>query len=158
MDAMYAKGNGGQLSFDGTYVTIHRKGFIARATVGKGEKRLHVSQISAVQWKPAGWVTSGFIQLTVPGGNERRSAFGSQNHDASKDENSVLFTRDQAPAFEEIRTALDAAIARQHAPAPAVAPAPGGSLADELTKLGQLVQQGLMTQDEYTQAKARLLG
>lgn len=155
---MYAKGNGGQLSFDGTYITIHRKGFAARATVGKGEKRLHVSQISAVQWKPAGMFTSGFIQFTVPGGNERRSSFGSQNRDAGSDENSVLFTRDQQAAFEQIRAALDAAIATQHAPAPAAPPAaPGGSLADELTKLGQLVQQGLMTQDEYAQAKARLL-
>lgn len=155
---MYAKGNGGQLSFDGAYITIHRKGFIARGTVGKGEKRLHVSQISAVQWKPAGWVTSGFIQFTVPGGVERRSSFGSQNRDAGSDENSVLFTRDQEPAFEQIRAALDAAIATQHAPAPSAPQAtPGGSLADELTKLGQLVQQGLMTPDEYAQAKARLL-
>jgi hypothetical protein len=73
-------GQGGQIQFDGQYVTITRKGFLARASHGKGEKRLHVSQIAAIQWK-----------LTVPGGIEQRSKFGSQTLDATKDENSVVF-------------------------------------------------------------------
>lgn len=43
------KGHGGQVQFDGQYVTITRKGFLARATVGKGEKRLHISQITVTK-------------------------------------------------------------------------------------------------------------
>jgi hypothetical protein len=84
-------GQGGQIQSDGQYVTITRKGFLARASHGKGEKRLHVSQIAAIQWKPAGPIVNGFIQLTVPGGIEQRSKFGSQTLDATKDENSVVF-------------------------------------------------------------------
>jgi hypothetical protein len=155
---MEAKGRGGQIEFDGQYVTITRRGFIARSTVGKGEKRIHVSQISSVQWKKAGAIVNGFIQFSLPGGNERRSRFGSQTSDAQKDENSVVFTFQQQKPFEELRAAVEAAIAAQHAPvAPAAAPS-AASVADELAKLGGLVQQGVINQEEFQQAKARLLG
>lgn len=149
-------GQGGQIQFDGQYVTITRKGFLARATHGKGEKRLHISQIAAVQWKPAGPMVNGFIQLTVPGGIEQRSKFGSQTIDATKDENSVIFTRKQQPEFEKLRAALDAAIATQHAPQAPAAAAPA-SLADELGKLAQLRDQGILSPDEFEAQKARLL-
>ncbi|QHA04614.1 DUF4429 domain-containing protein [Streptomyces broussonetiae] len=150
------QGKGGQIQFDGQYVTITRKGFLARSIVGKGEKRLHISQIASIQWKPAGAIVEGFIQFGVNGGVERRSQFGSQTQSARGDENSVLFTKKQMPAFEELRKALDAAIAQQHAPQQPTAAAP--SVADELTKLGQLLQQGILTQAEFEQQKARLLG
>jgi hypothetical protein len=151
------KGHGGQIQFDGQYVTITRKGFLARASVGKGEKRLHISQITAVQWKPAGAFVNGFIQFTVPGGNERRSAFGSQTSSAAQDENSVVFTKQQQPEFEKLRAALDQAIAAQHAPQAPVAAVPA-SLADELTKLAALRDQGVLNPAEFEQQKARLLG
>lgn len=150
------KGHTGQIAFDGEYVTILRKGFNARVTVGKGEKRMHISQISGVQWKPAGLLVNGFLQLTVPGGSERRSAFGSQTTEAVRDENSVVFTRKQMPAFEKLRAAIEAAIAAHHTPQ---APAPSsGSVADEVAKLGALREQGLLSPEEFEQQKARLLG
>lgn len=43
-------------------------------------------------------------------------------------------------------------------PAPAVAPAAaGGDLTAELTRLGELAGQGLLTPEEFTAAKAKLL-
>lgn len=150
------KGTGGQVQFDGQYVTITRKGLLARSTVGKGEKRLHISQITAIQWKPAGLV-NGFIQFTVPGGNERRSAFGSQTSSAAKDENSVVFTKKQQRDFEKLRAALDAAIAQQHTPQASSAAAPA-SIADELAKLAALRDQGVITAADFEAAKAKLLG
>lgn len=149
-------GQGGQITFDGQYVTITRKGFLARATHGKGEKRLHISQISAVQWKPAGAMVNGFIQFTVPGGNEVRGRMGSQTSNAAKDENSVIFTKAQMPEFEKLRATLDAAIVAQHTPQQA-APASSGSLADELAKLAGLRDQGILSPAEFEQQKARLL-
>ncbi|MGW5331829.1 DUF4429 domain-containing protein [Streptomyces bauhiniae] len=150
------KGHGGQVQFDGQYVTIARKGFRARATVGKGEKRLHISQITAIQWKPAGALVNGFIQFTVPGGNERRSAFGSQTSSAVHDENSVVFTKQQQSEFEKLRAAIDQAIVAQHAHQAPAATGPA-SLADELTKLAALRDQGVLSTTEFEQQKARLL-
>ncbi len=39
-----AKGYNGQASFDGRFITITRKGFVARGSVGKGEKRIRSDQ------------------------------------------------------------------------------------------------------------------
>jgi tetratricopeptide (TPR) repeat protein len=57
---VHAKGHNGQVHFDGVYVTITRKGFLARTSVGKGEKRIPLTAISAVQWKPPGALVNGF--------------------------------------------------------------------------------------------------
>ncbi|MEU4996568.1 DUF4429 domain-containing protein [Streptomyces sp. NPDC021622] len=149
-------GKGGQIEFDGEYVTITRKGFLTRGGVGKGHKRLHVSQIAAVQWKPAGPLVNGFIQFTVPGGIERRSQFGNQSLRAAQDENSVMFTKKQQPEFEELRVALDEAIATQHGTHSV--PATPASIADELSKLAQLREQGVLSPEEFEAQKAKLLG
>lgn len=150
------KGHNGHVSFDGQSVTIIRKGFLARSSIGKGEKRLPISQIAAVQWKPAGWGWNGFIQFTVPGGNEQQSAFGNQTMRATKDENSVMFTKKQMPEFERLRAAIDEAIARQHAPQ--AAGSSGGSIADELAKLAALREQGVITDADFEAGKAKVLG
>jgi len=150
-------GHGGQVTFDGDFVTILRKGFLARATVGKGEKRIPLASITAVQWKPAGAMTNGFIQFTVPGGNETRSRFGSQTSSASQDENSVVFTKAQMPDFDKLRSAIEQAISqRNRGGGPAVASAP--SAADQLAQLAQLHQSGALSDTEFAAAKARLLG
>jgi hypothetical protein len=52
--------------------------------------------------------------------------------------------------------------AEQEAPpeaAPAAAPAPaGGSVIDQLKELGELKAQGILTEEEFNEQKARLLG
>jgi hypothetical protein len=42
--------------------------------------------------------------------------------------------------------------------APAPAPAAGSSMGDQLAKLADLHQQGVLTDDEFAAAKAKLLG
>lgn len=104
-------GHNGTLSFDGRFVTITRKGGLARMTVGKGEKRIPLKSITGVQWKPPGSMVNGFLSFTVPGGNESRSQFGSQTFDAASDENAILVTKKQAKDFLAIRAVIEDAIA-----------------------------------------------
>lgn len=158
------KGHNGTVRFDGQTVTILRKGFIARSTVGAGEKHIPLGQISAVQWKPFSLMGWGFIQFTIPGGNEVRSRFGSQSRDAGRDENTVQFGGSAENEFAMLRDAINYAVnlrdQQRYAPPPAwmPPPAPQRSVADELAKLHQLVQAGALSPAEYEQAKARLLG
>ena len=148
---IYAKGHNGRVTFDGQLVTLSRKGFIARTQVGKGEKRIPIKQIVAVQWKPAG-LLMGYIQFTISGGNEVRSQFGRQNFDANRDENSVTFMRyDQAP-FETLRSAVESAIGA----APSDNP-PAHDPLDQLRKLGELRDAGILSGAEFEQQKAFLL-
>ena len=90
-----AKGHNGTVHFDGRFVTIERSGFLARASVGKGVKRIPITSIQAVQWKPPGLLINGYIEFTVLGGNEARSRFGSATTDASRNENAVIVTFQQ---------------------------------------------------------------
>ena len=154
-EPIMASGVNGQVSFDGNFITITRKGLMARATVGKGEKRIPIGSVTAVQWKPPGAMVRGFIQFTVPGGNEGRSHAGRQTVDAAKDENSVIVDRSHKQAFEALRAAVEQAIAQRGLPAPAAAPA---SVGDEIAKLAALRDQGSLSEDEFAAAKARLIG
>jgi hypothetical protein len=150
-----ARGRNGVVSFDGHFVTINRKGFLARATVGKGEKRIPLASISGVQFKPAGAMVNGFIQFTVPGGNERRSRFGHQSWDATKDENAVLFTKAQMPQFLALRGNIEQAIAARFAPQATTPVAPNP--VEQIQQLAALRDQGILTQEEFEAKKSELL-
>jgi len=153
--ATQAKGRNGTVVFDGNFVSIMRKGFLARATVGKGEKRIPLASISAVQLKPAGAVANGFIQFTMPGGNERRSSFGKQNQDAAGDENSVMFTKAQMPAFVALRHEIEQAIVARTAPqSPVAAPV---NVPEQIQQLASLRDQGILNDAEFEAKKADLL-
>lgn len=150
-----AQGRGGQVAFDGQFVTISRKGMLGRMTSGKGDKRIPVTSITAVQWKPAGAMVNGYIQFTIPGGNEVRSRAGRQTSDAMHDENSVVFTKQQQAGFEALRAAVETAIVTANAPAQAVA-APAADTASQLSRLAELHRTGALTDDEFAQAKSQL--
>jgi hypothetical protein len=156
-DVDEVRGQNGQVVFDGTYVTIRRKGFIARNTIGKGEKRIPVGSIVSVQWKPASAVFRGFIQFETAGVGGTRSRAGSQTHDALRDENSVVFTKPQMAAFAALRAAVEQALAERHNPQ-RMHQQPAPSIADELAKLAALMQQGVISRQEFDEQKARLLG
>lgn len=149
------QGHTGTVLFDGDFVTITRAGFLARATVGKGEKRIALTSITAVQWKPAGGMTNGFIQFTLGGGSEVRSRFGTQTVDAANDENSVVFTKKQMPSFEALRQEVEAAILRSHqAAGPNVSPP---DVLAQVKQLGELRDAGLLSEEEFSATKAQLL-
>jgi hypothetical protein len=57
---------------------------------------------------------------------------------------------------QQQKYAAQDAEAQQQAPAPA--PAQGGSDLDELTKLAQLHEQGILTDEEFAAKKAQILG
>jgi hypothetical protein len=84
---------------------------LGRLTAGKGEKRIPVSSITGVEWKPAGMAVRGFIRFTVPGGRERTSRFGQRTQAAARDENSVVLGVTQKKDFEFLREAVEAVIA-----------------------------------------------
>jgi len=62
-----AKGGNGQLSFDGYWVEITRRGFFARVTVGKGDKRFPITSITAIRFRPGTLITKGFVQFSLLG-------------------------------------------------------------------------------------------
>jgi hypothetical protein len=143
------------ITFDGATVTITRN----RSAFGvdKGTRTIPIAQISAIQMKAAGkWSGAGHIRFVIAGTQEHRyrqtQVFKT---DVLKDANAVPFGYKQQPEFEAVKTAVEQAIAQQQSGA---APQVGPSVADELRKLGELLQQGILSADEFAAAKGRLLG
>ena len=67
--------------------------------------------------------------------------------------------QDQNAAIAELRAAQQQPVHQAPPPAPAPVAAPAApDIADKLADLGRMVQQGLLTPEEFTAAKARLLG
>lgn len=142
----------GQVELTETHVIIRRKGVLSFITQGlKGEKRIPYGSITSVQFKGAG-LTNGYIQFGVQGGVENRGGVFA----ATQDENTVMFRKSVQSQFEHLRDAVErrahggqgsGTMARTKADAYA-----------ELGQLGELHKQGILTDEEFAQQKARLLG
>ena len=141
----------GQVEVDDSgFVTIKRQG--ARAMLNhelKGDKRIPLRSITAVQFKPAG-LTVGYIQFSMAGSVENQAGLLA----GGNDENTIQFKSRQQAGFEAIRDRVEAAItSAASGSGPATA-----SPADELRKLADLLRDGVLNQGEFDQQKARLLG
>ncbi|WP_433363991.1 DUF4429 domain-containing protein [Streptosporangium sp. CA-115845] len=145
---------GGWVEFDGQFVTIGHSG-VSRMVAGGGTKRVHVTDIGAIQLKPAGLLTNGFIQFAISGSPELRSRVGHRTMEAGRDENSVIFTRKHQPHFEALAHAIDQAKAAIRMPPPSPQQS---DVASQLATMWRLVEQRAMTRDEFEAQKARLLG
>lgn len=154
---MLARGRTGRIEFDGQFVTISRTRLISRISVGKGQKRIPIASITAVQLKPAGWIINGYIQFTLAGGNEVRARFGNQTYSAALDENSVTFDFLKRKQFRELYEAVLKAIGEQTPPRVHVATASGPTRLEQLTRLGELRSEGVLTPDEFEAEKSRIL-
>jgi hypothetical protein len=156
---MLVKGYGGSVEFDGQFVTI-RHTRLGRLTAGSEDRRIHVSSIIDVRIKPAGVITNGFIQFTVPGSGDPRSGSG-RSAPVVHDENSLIFTRKQQEEFDRLRSTVERAVLTAHVPKPVASreqQAFGGGIAGQLAQLAQLHASGALSNDEFTAARSRLLG
>jgi Domain of unknown function (DUF4429) len=147
---MFAEGSNGSVELFDNHIVIRRKGFANVLTQGiQGDKSIPLSSITAVQFRPVGSLMAGLIQFTLLGGREFRGGM----LEATKDENAVLFIKEQEPVFVELQKVVQGAISRRvNAPS-----AQQPSVADELVKLADLVEKGYLTRDEYDEKKQALL-
>lgn len=151
---MEVKGHSATVAYDGNFVVIKRKGFLARATVGKGEKKIPLKAISAIQWKPAGAIMNGYIEFSLGGGNESQSKFGRATKDATKNENAVIFTKKQMPEFQKLRNAVEAGITGNVSE---VSATQSLGIADRIKELDSLFKSQLITGEEFKRKKEELL-
>lgn len=140
-----AKGHNGQIQFDGVNVTISRKGVLGFLTQGlKGDKVIKATAITSVQFKKVGMITSGYIQFSVMGGGKSKGGV----FDATQDENTVMFVKKQEKDFERIRDAVQAVLN-----APTAGAVAQTSVVDQLEKLAQLHERGVLTDSEFQAQK-----
>jgi len=145
---MFADGSNGSVELVGDSIIIRRKGFANVLTQGiQGDKQVPLLSITAVQFRSAGSMMAGLIQFSLLGGREFRGGM----LEATKDENAVMFTREQEPAFVALRDYI-----QQRINEPMLTSAAGSS-ADELERLAALHEKGHLTAEEFADAKKSAL-
>lgn len=156
MDTIEAKGVTGRVTFDGQYLTIVRTGALGRPAAGVAQTRLHIAEITGIGWRPAG-LTRGTIRFETADATGRYGpGDGRPAGEAAGERNTVAFRGRQQPEFAELKVAVERAMAVQRGTPIRGVEAP--STAGEIARLSHLVQSGAITQEEFRQAKGRLLG
>jgi len=154
MANVLASGLNGQLELDADAVTIRRKGIMGFLGHGfKGDKRIPLASITAVQFKEAGLAVNGYLQLSVEG--ELAGKGGVMQ--ATRDENTVMFQRKANADFDAFRAELESRLAAARSGNAAGSAGQSGT-AGEIERLAELHAKGLLTAEEFAAAKRQALG
>ena len=146
---MTLNGVNGQIYLFSDKVVIKRKGLTAKLTQGftKGDKSIYLKQISGIQIKKAGILFNGYIQFTLAGGNENTKGIV----DATHDENTIIFNKKNNNFIDEFKKKIEELQQVQSQPINNI------SVADEIKKYKDLLDQGILTQEEFDKKKKQLL-
>lgn len=125
-------------------------GFMSQGLAGT--KAIPYESIIAIQFKPVSHLTVGFIQFTLPGAIEK----GQGVFNAVNDENTFTFG-DNGELALEIKNYIDSRIATLRRASSRTQPAGSGDIGEELHKLSVLLEKGLLSQQEFDEAKRRIL-
>ncbi|MBP3695193.1 MAG: SHOCT domain-containing protein [Thermoguttaceae bacterium] len=131
----------GQLAVYDDKVIISRKGAFGFILFGgAGNKTIRFSSIRSVQFKAGSIWTNGYIQFGISGGRE-------------KDNTVILRAGEQSNIGAKIQEYIEKRIEEINSPKPS----PSMSAADEILKLKQLLDMGIITQEEFDKKKKQLL-
>lgn len=146
---LFFKGLNGQITLYDDRVVISRKGLLSKSVgLFKGEKEINLNAINGIQLKSGNLWANGYIQFIVPGYIESKGGV----FDATKDENSVLFTRkdnDKAAALKERIQELQKKSTSKNSMTL--------SASDEILKFKSLLDQGIISEEEFKAKKKQLL-
>jgi hypothetical protein len=189
-----AIGMTGKVSVDDVFVTISHEGATklnkinSRLLVGyTGEKKIAISQITAIQFKEVGESgknfgefmnkggirrsinkslyagnagATGFIEFVIAGSMETKGRLLGGANDIAKNENAVMFGMDSEEEFKQIRNHIENIIRERFTTQPlrqepsVAAP----DVATQITSLKQLLDSGVLTDEEFQKAKSKILG
>ena len=119
---------------------------------GNGGKHIDIVDLTAIQFREPSGVTVGFIQFTFPGSGESKQGV----RDALSDENSILISVQNLAVAKEIVAYIEKR--RKELRAPQQTVIQHTSAADELKKFKELLDMGVITQEEFDAKKKQLLG
>lgn len=144
------KGLNGQVTVYEDRLVITHKGLMGFLTQGlSGAKTLQMDSIKSVQYKKGGLV-NGYIQFGLYGSDKSTGAL-----DATSDENTVMFTYNANNEAEALRDLVQKKIS-ELAKQKSSGSIPSG--ADEILKYKGLLDQGIISQEEFEAKKKQLLG
>ena len=136
------------ITIDENTLTINRKGFISFGNGLRGEKTIPLNNITAVQLKKSG-MTHGYLQFSINGSVEAKG----DAMQLLKDENTIVFAGKHLDDMLELKHLIETSQA-PNSQASASAP----SEASQIKEFKSLLDEGILTQEEFDQKKKQLLG
>ena len=115
-----------------------------------GDKKFYYSDLTSVQFRDPGLITDGYMEFEYPGSRSGNSS------GAYTSENAIAFTKKDLEKMKEIYNYVDGKIReyknKGNETVQQLSPA------DELKKFKELLDAGIITQDEFDAKKKELLG
>lgn len=155
-----AVGFNGQLELYEHKIIIRRKGTWAFIGHGfKGDKEILLKHISSIQYKTTGTATRGYIQFAFIGGTENKFGILAATHD----ENTIMFNLHHEKDFSEIKEMIESKMLEYQGIVPKetkkkVSDESKNSDINELEKLAELKEKGIITEEEFQAKKKQILG
>ncbi len=119
---------------------------------GTGNKQIDFADLTSVQFKEPSGIAVGFIQFAYPGSTERRGGI----LNAVDDENAVPVSAENLELARSIVSYIEAK--RRELRSRGNTVVQEISVADELKKFKSLLDEGVLTQEEFNEKKKQLLG
>ena len=115
-----------------------------------GNKKFYYSDLTSVQFRDPGMITDGYMEFEYPGSRSGNSS------GAYSSENAIAFTKKDLDKMREIYNYIDGKIReyknKGNGTVQQLSPA------DELKKFKELLDTGILTQEEFDAKKKELLG
>jgi hypothetical protein len=160
MPHLHIEGVNGQIEVDEEWVSIHRKGLMAKQGRMFGNKgiQIRLSDVHDVDISYPSLGRNGWLTFVTARGGPVNDLL-----EATRDSRTVMFKKRSLDDFDEFRQAMLDLIARQsneglvQAIAEGVAATPRVDFATELRELAALRDEGLLSEEEFQTKKAQLL-
>lgn len=120
-----------------------------------GDKELYYCDMISCQFKEGTSMILGYLQFEVPGVTNRDNFRGENSFTFYNKSNELM-----RQVYEYVRDQIRACKTQRNNPAPSPAPAneaTSSSPYDELLKLKQLLDAGVLTEEEFQEAKRKIL-
>ena len=133
-------------------IIIRRRGVAHAMAAGlTGERMIPISTLTAIQLKPGAWWSPGFILFSYAGSKP----FMGGIIEATQDPDAFIFQKELNDEVSMFKAKVEKILrdSKQATPASNSPPA----LTDEIRKLAELKQQGILSQEEFDAAKRKLL-
>lgn len=137
-------------------VVIKRSGFLH--AFNKSTKEIFLDKISSIQLKKPSMMNNGYIQFVFSGGNEVKETNPTDlfHTELLQDENTVFFKKKQEKDFEALKMKMEEIILKNKENSKDNYSS--SNYLDELERLANLKDRGIITEEEFNAKKKQILG
>lgn len=134
-------------------VSFSEKGIHYALQGAPGERKLYYKDISSIQWKKSNALFSGFLEFVLIGSHAKQGGglFGGTDNP-----NRFTFWNRDLPTMEKIKEYVEDKL--QHKNEPTTIIKQEKSVAEQIRELKALLDDGIISQEEFNAKKKQLLG